>query len=65
MGCERPRHIVSKNKQIQIWYCWLRHVSNARVIGVSKLVKATIDIDNIEYNPEKVFIYSDLFETNK
>lgn len=64
MGCGRPTHIISKNKQIQIWYHQLAYVSNAIVVRASKLVNG-ININNAEYNPEEMFIDSDLSETNK
>lgn len=33
---ERPMYIVSKNKQIKIWYCQRENIRNARVVKVSR-----------------------------
>lgn len=64
MGRERFIHIVSKNKQIQIWHHQLGHISNARVVRVSKLVDG-INIDKAEYNSKEVFIDSNLSKIDK
>lgn len=61
---KRSKHIVSKNKHIQIRHCWLRYISNVKVINISKLVDG-IDIDSTKYNPEEVFIGSNLSEINE
>ena len=57
-GRDRPTHLVSKNKKVQIWHRRLGHASNARVIRASKLVDG-INIKDNEYDPTEVFIDSD------
>lgn len=64
IACERPRHVITKNKQIQIWHCRLKYASNARVVRASKLVDG-ININSTKYNPEEVFINSNLSEIDK
>ena len=59
-----PIYIVNWNKQINIWYHWLGHINNIRVVKVSKIVNG-ININNAKYNPKKVFIDSDLSKTGK
>ncbi len=59
-GRGRPTHLVSQNKRIRLWHRRLVHISNARVVRVSKLVDGiSLDQDDKEYNPAKVFIDSD------
>ncbi len=57
-GKSKPKHLVSKNKKVQIWQRRLGHASNARVIKAFKLVDG-IEIEEKEYDPTKVFIDSD------
>ena len=62
-GRGRPTHLVSQNKRIRLWHRRLVHVSNARVVRASKLVDdISLDQDDREYNPAKVFI--DLDDSN-
>lgn len=57
-GRGRPTHLVSKNKRIRLWHQRLAHVSNARVVRVSKLVES-IDLGPAkEYDPTEVFVDS-------
>ena len=56
-GRGQPTHLVSQNKRIRLYHCWLAYISNTRVVKASKLVDG-IDLDNNnkEYNPAEVFI---------
>lgn len=52
----QPTHLISKNKRFCLWHLQLAHVSNARVIRASKLVKS-IDLGLAkEYIPTEVFV---------
>lgn len=64
IGREKPTYIISKSKQIYIWHHWLGYGNNARVFRASKLVNS-INIGNVEYNSEEVFIDSDLSKINE
>lgn len=53
-------HLVSQNKRIQLWQPQLRHISNTRIVKVSKLVDGIdLNMKNKEYNPAKVLFNSD------
>lgn len=39
-GC--PTYLISSNPQIQLWFWWLGHNSNTRVIQTSKLVNQIV-----------------------
>lgn len=57
---DRLTHLVSQNKRIQLWQPQLRHISNIRIVKVSKLVDGIdLDMKNKEYNPTKVLFNSD------
>lgn len=60
----RLMHSVSNNKQILIWYYYLEYAINAKVVKESNLVNI-ININNVKYNPEEVFMDSNLSKNNE
>lgn len=56
-------HLVSKNRKIRIWYCWLGYARNAGVIKSAVLVNS-IDFYGAKYNASEVFIDLEELEYN-
>lgn len=65
IDCGRLIYIVSKNRQIKILHCRLKHASNVRVIKTSKLIDKINIINSIQYKLQEVFIDSNLSKTDK